>query len=335
MKRWHHRLPGLGRLYAERARLREENAALAAEVARLTAARAELAATLNLLAPPPEGSTSPTARSIAGDGFQVVRFEYRYDPQPRPLRESAGGRALLALIERDRAAYAELLRTACAADAAWRAVPLTADAERPHWTNGWFHPFDALSLGALLVRRNPARYVEFGSGFSTRFARHVIATHGLRTRIVSVDPAPRASVDALCDVAVRSRLEALDRRFFDELSADDLIFVDTGHRAFQGSDTTVFMLEVLPQLAPGTVVGVHDIFLPDDYPARWEHTFFNEQYLLACLLLGGAGWRVVFPAHFAAQEPALAAIPRPLFEAIGLAADARTGSAFWLERTGG
>lgn len=335
MTRWHHLLPGLRRLYAERARLREENAALAAEVARLGAARAELAATLNLLAPPPEGAKSPTARSIAGDGFQVVRFEYRYDPQPRPLRDSASGRALTTLIERGRDGQASLLRAAAAMDAPWRDILLAAEGDRPYWSNGWFHPFDALALGALLVQRNPARYVEFGSGFSTRFARHVIAAHRLRTRIVSVDPAPRAAVDALCDVVVRARLEALDRRFFDDLSADDLIFVDTGHRAFQGSDTTVFMLEVLPQLAPGSVVGVHDVFLPDDYPARWSHTFFNEQYLLACLLLGGAGWRVVFPAHFAAQDPALAAIPRPLFEAIGIAPDGRTGSAFWIERAGG
>lgn len=331
--RWHRLVPALRRIDDERASLRAENAQLKAEVARLAARRGELEATLNALAPPPADSPFPTARSIPGDGFHVVRFEYRYDPRPRALRESASGRALATRIEGERERHAALLRAAAAMAETWHTIPLAADADRPHWTNGWFHPFDALSLGALLVGRNPARYVEFGSGHSTRFARHVIATHRLRTRIVSVDPAPRAAVDALCDSVVRKRLETLDAGFFAGLGADDLVFVDTSHRAFQNSDVTVFMTEVLPQLPAGTLVGLHDIFLPDDYPARWAHTFFNEQYLLACLLLGDAHWRIVFPAHFAAQDAALAAIARGLFDSLGVPEDRRSGSAFWIERT--
>ena len=33
---------------------------------------------------------------------------------------------------------------------------------------------------------------------------------------------------------------------------------------------------------------MHDILLPFDYPAEWADRFFNEQYLLASYLLGGA-----------------------------------------------
>lgn len=54
-----------------------------------------------------------------------------------------------------------------------------------------------------LAAGNPATYLEVGSGNSTRFARRAITVHGLRTRIVSIDPEPRAVVDELCDEVVR------------------------------------------------------------------------------------------------------------------------------------
>ena len=65
------------------------------------------------------------------------------------------------------------------------------------------------------------------------------------------------------------------------LSAGDMVFIDNSHRAFQNSDVTVFFTEVLPALPAGVAYGIHDIFLPDDYPAGWSDRFYNEQYLLA------------------------------------------------------
>jgi hypothetical protein len=41
----------------------------------------------------------------------------------------------------------------------------------------------------------------------------------------------------------------------------------------------------LPRLKPGVLIHIHDIFLPYDYPPEWSDRFYNEQYLLACVLL--------------------------------------------------
>ena len=53
------------------------------------------------------------------------------------------------------------------------------------------------------------------------------------------------------------------------------------------SDVCYEFLELLPRLAPGVWVHVHDIFFPHDYPAEWlieRRTAWNEQYLLEAFL---------------------------------------------------
>jgi hypothetical protein len=74
---------------------------------------------------------------------------------------------------------------------------------------------------------------------------------------------------------------------------------------------------VLPALPPGALVHLHDIFLPDDYPAAWDWRGYNEQLGVLPLLLGGA-WEVVFASHYVATRMAraleasvVARLPRP------------------------
>jgi hypothetical protein len=175
----------------------------------------------------------------------------------------------------------------------------------PHWGNPWLPPMDAASLYSFLASRNPRRYVEIGSGNSTKFARQAIADHQLRTQIISIDPVPRSEIDSICDRILRSRLEYIDLSVFDDLTGDDVIFCDNSHRSLQNSDVTVFFVEVLPRLKGGPLVGVHDIFLPYDYPSTWFARFYNEQYLLACWLLANDRVQIELPACHVASTPAL------------------------------
>jgi hypothetical protein len=205
---------------------------------------------------------------------------------------------------------------------------------QPHWVNGWIPGLDGLALYAFTALRRPATYLEVGSGNSTRFVRRAIGDGGLATRIVSIDPEPRAEVDAICDEVIRRPLESTDLAVFDRLGAGDVVYVDGSHRCFQNSDATVMFTEVLPRLAPGVRIGFHDIFLPDDYPPEWDYRLYSEQYLLAAFLLGGhRGYEVVLPSWYAAHHEKLAAIVAPLFDRPGLEEVERHGSAFWLERT--
>src|SRR3989440_1316782 len=53
---------------------------------------------------------------------------------------------------------------------------------------------------------------------------------------------------------------------------------------------------VLPRLAPGVLVHVHDIFLPYDYPQEWlkGRFFWNEQYVLHALLIHSNSFEVMW-----------------------------------------
>ena len=50
------------------------------------------------------------------------------------------------------------------------------------------------------------------------------------------------------------------------------------------SDLTVVFLEILPRLASGVLVHLHDIYLPFDYDSHYQDRFWNEQYILGTYL---------------------------------------------------
>jgi hypothetical protein len=166
-------------------------------------------------------------------------------------------------------------------------MPSASEVGEPCWANVYFSALDAIAIYGLIGLGKPSRYVEVGSGNSTKFARRAVRDLGLKTRITSFDPCPRAEVDALCDQVIRQPLEDTNIALFEELEAGDVVFIDGSHRIFMNSDANVFFLEVLPRLKAGVRVHIHDVFLPFDYPAAWANRYYSEQYLLAAYLLAG------------------------------------------------
>jgi hypothetical protein len=236
----------------------------------------------------------------------------------------------LASSEQD---YANAVRD-IAAMRDWAAkIPRTAPGPgEPAWDNDYWGTLDALMQCAALRARNPERYIEIGSGWSTLFARRAITDFGLRTRIISIDPAPRADVDAVCDEVVREPLEEVDVALFEQLGGGDVLLFDGSHTALMNSDATVFFLEVVPRIRPGVLVGIDDIFLPSDYHETWALRVYGEQYLLAAFLLGGAeGWRIRFPAWWVVEHSALGLRLAELWPLVENRFG-RYATSFWMER---
>lgn len=249
----------------------------------------------------------------------VPRFGYGRPEHPE----------ITALIEKNRASYAELLTGFTTLADRLATIP-AHDRNGPHWDNGWLPGPDALALYGLVTGRDPRRYLEVGSGNSTRFVRRAIDDHGLRTRITSIDPQPRAHVDALCDHVLRERLEDVAVEVFASLEPDDIVFLDGSHRVLMGSDVTVFFFEILPLLRPGVLVHIHDIMLPRDYPPDWRFRYYSEQYLLAAFLLADpARFDVVLPGAFIDADEHLRALLDPLWQRIGHTEKYQPTS-FWL-----
>jgi hypothetical protein len=266
----------------------------------------------------------------------TIEIDYDVHPRERPLRESAGGRQLEEMFEGASQAIATVfseMESMKWPSSITRDDP--GDPLRPYWFNAWFPPLDALSLAAVLKAFRPKTYLEVGSGNSTKFARKAVQEHNLSTKIISIDPSPRAEIDSICDEIIRRPLEDLDLKVFSRLCGGDVVFIDNSHHCFMNSDVTVFFTEVIPALQSGVVYGMHDIFLPDDYHLIWADRYYNEQYLLMMYLLGGAsGDQLLFPASYVARHSTHRNRLKAFGSRIGLPelADLGTGC-FWLKRS--
>ena len=205
----------------------------------------------------------------------------------------------------------------------------------PAWCGVPYAAFDAAALYAILGETRPRLYLEIGSGVTTAWAYRSIRDHGLSTRIVSIDPEPRAAIDSICEEVVRAGLETCDLSVFDRLEPGDILFMDGSHRAYMNSDVTVFVLEVLPRLKPGVLVHVHDIQLPWDYPEWAVPWYWNEAYMLATYVVAAADrLKPVLPTTWVCRDPAFAdwfaAPPVDLGVNNG---DWQGGGAFWFTHT--
>ena len=270
------------------------------------------------------------AAPTAGLGHYLV---LDYPPAASLARTTRLRGRLHDLIAGGEPAYRAALHELAALEADLARIPRrSADERSPSWLNEFVPGLDSASIYGFLRSRAPATYLEVGSGESTRFARRAIGDGGLATRIVSIDPRPRRGVDALCDKVVREPLELADRSLFASLTAGDVIFVDGSHRVFTGSDATVFVLDILPALAPGVLVGIHDVYLPDDYPAEIAGRHYSEQYLLGALLLGEPDWlRIVLAADYVGRRRELSGELGGLWGRPHLQGVETHGVALWVE----
>ena len=252
------------------------------------------------------------------NGANVPRYFKPHAKLERLIAAGAGRyRATLATV----ALYTDDLKCIAVRD---------AGETEPSWINGFLPGLDGAAIYALLRAWAPPNYLEVGSGNSTKFAARAKRDGSLRTRITSIDPCPRAPINALCDEIVRNPLESADPSLWERLQPGDVIFMDGSHRVFMNNDVVAFFLDVLPSLPAGILVGIHDVYLPFDYPSDIADRYYSEQYLLAAYLLGGANVEIVLPAYYASVGM------RPDVDALWSASERfaeieHHGVAFWLQ----
>ena len=121
--------------------------------------------------------------------------------------------------------------------------------------------------------------------------------------LIAIDPAPRADIAKTGARTIATSVPACGMAPFAGLAAGDLLFIDSSHVLMPGSDVDFLLNQILPGLPAGVLVHVHDIFLPDGYPAEWAWRGYNEQLGVAALLTGGA-WRLLFASRYAAHVDA-------------------------------
>jgi hypothetical protein len=186
---------------------------------------------------------------------------------------------------------------------------------RYRFDNGSYAFGDGLFLHLMLRWLRPARFIEVGSGHSSACALDTAERFlGNSTRCTFIEPYDEL-LRSLLRAGDEERVEILSQAVqdvpierFTELEQGDLLLIDSTHVSKLGSDVNHLLFEVLPRLAPGVVVHLHDIFPGFDYPWEWheEGRVWTEAYLLRAFLQFNSAYDVLlWPPLIAAAAPDL------------------------------
>jgi hypothetical protein len=265
---------------------------------------------------------------------QNLFLEYKVNFKPRYGNGLPSHPLLYEIINSGRKEYAGLLSKMLSYTSQFQDIKKSgsdSDPLNPTWNNGYLPGLDIMGIYTLLAEIKPRKYIEVGSGYSTKVAYRAKKQNNLDTEIISIDPQPRAEIDKLADKIIREPFENNDFRFIYDLDENDILFIDNSHRILPNSDSLVFFLEVLPFLKKGVIVHLHDIYLPYDYPQFMCDRFYSEQYGLAMFLLANpTKYKPILPNYFISTDKELSGIIEPVWNHPNLEGVERHGGSFWL-----
>ena len=245
-------------------------------------------------------------------GVFPVRDHY-YEPlfDPRHLRRPLSEERALPAIDLNSDGQLALLERFAFQDEL-RAFPRARVSALEYWyDNPNFGPGDAEVLYSMIRLYRPAAVVEIGSGMSTLMAANAVranraADHAYACRQLCIEPYEMDWLEKMPGIeVVRKRLEDLDDGLFRALRAGDMLFIDSSHVIRPQGDVLREFLEILPVLAPGVLVHVHDIFTPRDYPEEWlvdQVRLWNEQYLVEAFLSHNRDFRVLAAVNWLSRR---------------------------------
>ncbi len=218
-------------------------------------------------------------------------------------------------------------------------VPFTAARRaelRYYFDNPTYSWGDGSILHAMLRFYRPQRIIEIGSGWSSACTLDTVDRYlDGACEMTFVDPNPRLLRDLLGDSARRVRIlempvQHVPLAVFGTLEAGDVLFVDSTHVVRTGSDVCFQLFEVLPRLARGVLVHIHDMFWPFEYSRQWvveENRSWNELYAVRAFLSYNDAWRIILFNDY------LVKLERGMIEATYPQFMRNTGGALWLQRS--
>lgn len=266
--------------------------------------------------------------------FQNLFLEYKVDFRPRYGYGKPAHQDLYKIINSNRGKYKDLIQKSLTyKDKIWTIQDSSKETEstKPSWNNGFLPGLDIIGIYTLLSEFKPKKYIEIGSGNSTKVAYKAKTEQNLVTEIISIDPMPRALIDKLANKVIREQFENIDLNILDDLNENDILFVDNSHRILPNSDSMVFYMEILPRLKKGVIVHIHDIYLPYDYPQFMCDRFYSEQYGLAMYLLANPEkYDTILPNYFIFEDKELSDLISPIWDHVNLNGVEKHGGSYWI-----
>lgn len=208
-----------------------------------------------------------------------------------------------------------------------------------------FTAVDGLTLYMMIRHIKPQRYIEVGSGLSTYYcslACEKNACEGHPVQITCIEPYPYKKLDTIPGIQLQVKeVQDVDIVMFQQLQANDILFIDSSHILKIDSDVAFLYLEVLPAFNPGVVIHIHDVPFPYNIPYPPENWifrmdrpwpfFWNEAMVLQAFLCFNDHFEITMstPLIRFHDEPFLQ-IHIPFYENVEQNPD--TFSSIWLKR---
>jgi hypothetical protein len=176
-----------------------------------------------------------------------------------------------------------------------------------YYQNPNFGRGDAEYLYNMIRHFKPRKIIEVGCGFSTLLAKAAIAANvkedeHYHCQQLCIEPYEMPWLEQLSGIEiVRLPIENVDASVFSSLGHNDIFFIDSSHVIRPQGDVLVEYLSILPKLAKGVLVHVHDIFSPRDYPEEWlveQVRLWNEQYLLEAFISFNSHFEIIAALNY-------------------------------------
>jgi hypothetical protein len=161
-------------------------------------------------------------------------------------------------------------------------------------TNGelGYGPIEADFLFCFIYSKRPKRVVQVGCGVSTAVMMLASQEADYELEITCIEPYPTEFLKKYNQLGkltlISEKAQKVPLNILTDLGENGLLFIDSTHTVKPGSEVNRLILEVLPQLKPGSYVHFHDIYFPYDYKRELltKDLFFpNESVLLHAFLI--------------------------------------------------
>jgi hypothetical protein len=184
---------------------------------------------------------------------------------------------------------------------------------RYYFDNKTYAYADGLVLFATLLKYQPGKVIEIGSGFSSALMLDTNEKFLNRSiEFTLIEPNPDISLNKVLteedykNALIKTNLvQDVNPDIFKTLGENDILFIDNSHVSKTGSDVNYLMTEVLPILNTGVIIHIHDIFYPFEYPEEWLFELrlnWNEIYTVHNFLLFNNSFEILFFSDFMQQK---------------------------------
>ena len=181
-----------------------------------------------------------------------------------------------------------------------------SDENRFCYNNGTYSYTDAIVLYSIIRHFEPKQIIEIGSGYSSAVMLDTRERFAPEIDLTFIEPYPQLLYSLFkkddkknCTV-FDAGVQSVSIEEFKKLQANDILFIDSSHVSKTGSDVNYEIFEILPNLASGVIIHVHDMFFPFEYPKKWvyEGRNWNEIYLIRAFLSYNQDFEILLFSHY-------------------------------------